>query len=107
MSPRSGHLYLLLPGDIGLGAVKVGRTCSLRGRVRSYPPGSRFLLATGVLEDCHAAERLLIRHFRTLFRLVAGREYFQASPEAAMAEFRRICAPMSAAGPTPMDWCAS
>lgn len=89
----AGHLYLLLPGNFGRGAVKVGRTDSLRRRVREYPPGSRFLEATRRVADCHAAERALLAFFRRAFRPLPqlGREYFEAPADAAAAAFRAFC----------------
>lgn len=100
-----GHLYLLVPGDFSGGAVKVGRTSSLRRRIGEYPPGSRYLEASAPVADCGGAERALLRVFRASFpRLdVIGREYFAASPTEALRAFRGFCAERFRSASDPME----
>jgi hypothetical protein len=70
---------------------KFGRTNDKDRRIREYPRGSYYLDVYGPVEDCHAAERAMLRRLRAAFRVVGGREYFGVEAALGMDAFSRYC----------------
>lgn len=90
-SEPCGFLYALISAEYGPQVTKFGRTVDHRQRLHTYPKGSYYLDVYGPVEDCHAAERALLRRMRAAFAVAARREYFQVDAAAGLEAFQRFC----------------
>lgn len=79
------YVYLIQPIELlGTNRYKVGMSAlDNLSRVQSYKKGTRYLMICECIDYLHV-ERKIIKEFNSVYRCIAGNEYFEVGDELKM-----------------------
>lgn len=88
-----GLCYILKPANVHQKSVyKIGKTTrSMKHRLQGYPKGS-IVIKSWDVTDCHTIEKVIIKKFKSKYKLAQGLEYFEGNLDDMVQDIETIIA---------------